>query len=213
MKSSTITGSDVTRILALTLGLSTLGITSTASAATELVVNGGFEAPVIATGTYSFLSTISGWTLDPSSLGTSFEVRNNFNTPYEGNQFIELNSDNTTSISQNLATTAGDVYELSFAFSPRPGYAQNIMRIYWDGALVDTLSASGVGNTDNAWKVYTYNLTATSSSTHLAFDDLLETNVLPGGSHLDAVSVQGVPEPSTLALLGLGMIGILKRRR
>jgi len=36
---------------------------------------------------------------------------------------------------------------------------------------------------------------------------LLETNALPGGSHLDAVSVLGVPEPSVAALLGLAMLG------
>jgi hypothetical protein len=202
-------------VAALASSLSILGIANTASAAVELVANGGFEQPIEPSGSYTFVTSIPDWTLAPSSLGNSFEVRDNFNTPYEGKQFIELNSNNTTSIFQDLTTVPGDTYQLSFAFSPRPGFAQNIMRVYWEGNLVDTLSASGVGNTDSAWQVHSYTLTATGGTTRLAFDDLLETNALPGGSHLDAVSVQSVPEPSAglMMLAGGGALLLTRRKR
>lgn len=209
-----MTASCSVRVLAavITLGSIILGTTSNTSAAVELITNGGFEQPIIFS-SFSQVSTVTGWTLDPTSLGTTFEVRHN-TSAYVGDQYIELNSGNTTSISQNLVTIPTADYTLSFAYSPRPGYEQNILRVYWNGSLLDTLSASGVGNADEVWTFATYNLTATSSTTHLAFDDLLETNALPGGMHLDAVSVQeAVPEPSIASILGVGLFGIWRRRR
>ncbi|MET3134382.1 hypothetical protein AAKU55_004678 [Oxalobacteraceae bacterium GrIS 1.11] len=196
-----------------------------ASAATNLVVNGSFELNRISS-PWAPVSQVTGWT--SSATGNSaFEIQrgalqgglHGFNPlAADGTQYLELNTDRFTAISQSVATTQGGLYSLTFSYSGRPdtaGHTPSKMNVYWGGTL-ETATAL-VGNTNGTWQTFTLNnLTASGPSTVLKF-----ASIGPGisptyGSYLDKVSViAAVPEPETYAmmLLGLGLLGFMARRK
>jgi hypothetical protein len=155
---------------------------------TELVTNGGFELPPIATG-FQIFGSVPGWTEDlPRHCG--LEIQNHVaGSPFVGKQFTELDSTCSTGIHQDLTTVRGERYRLTFEFSPRPGTgpADNILQIWWNGRLIDTEQADGIGLRDTAWRRFSFTVRATGSTTRLAFSDAGVSNGL--GTYLDAVSV------------------------
>jgi hypothetical protein len=181
--------------------------------AANLVENGDFESPNVGFGTFGTFPSIPGWNLAPSSLGSGIEIQNNVaGSPYSGQQFVELSSDNVTGIEQNISTVTGDTYQLQFAFSPRPGVNQeNITDVSWGGNQIATVEGNGASLSNTQWTVYDYTLKATSDITTLEFDDLREVqNSL--GSYIDDVSVTQVPESTPiLGILTLGAIGVASR--
>lgn len=110
-----------------------------------------------------------------------------------GNQYAELDADwngHTGSlngepalikISQTITTVPGKQYKLSFWHSPRPGTAagQNAMKVYWNGSLVATVDP-GAGGAGTVWTQYSYDVTATGTSTIVAFE---------GGGAADSLGV------------------------
>jgi hypothetical protein len=156
---------------------------------TELVANGGFEKPAIANPSWQNFSSIPGWTENaPGHCG--IEIQNHVaGSPFEGDQFTELDSNCSTGIHQDLDTERGDSYRLSLRFSARPGTgpADNILEVWWNGKLIDTEQADGTGHRDTVWKKLSYTVRATKTTTRLAFSDAGVSNSL--GTYIDAVSV------------------------
>ena len=204
--------------------LATLATAGTANAATELVVNGSFENNVIASA-WAPLSSMTGWTSSASG-NSAFEIQKGatqggqggFNpVAASGTQYLELNTDRLTSVSQAIATTAGGTYALSFAYSGRPdtpGGASSLMNVYWGSTLLTPTALAG--NTGGTWQSYSQNLTALGSATVLRFESIGPVSAPTYGSYLDNVSVMAaVPEPETYAmlLLGLGLLGFIARRK
>ncbi len=203
--------------LAAIVALSVVG-----SADADIVFNGSFEQTVVNNGgTWDIFPSIPGWQL---SRGPGIELQRGVSgwLAAEGAQYIELDSDidgpggplhgedASSAVYQDLATVAGQIYELTFAFSPRPGVADNALEIKWGGAPVDVLTADGSGRGNTAWQYHTYQLTAPSDSTRLEFGDLSVSDSL--GTFVDDVSVTVVPEPAGLALLTGGLVLGLRRR-
>jgi Protein of unknown function (DUF642)/PEP-CTERM motif len=209
---------------ALVLGVLPLSVAAKPVAAivpqstpTNIVTNGSFENPQLNKNTWGVFNSIEGWNRDGA--GSGIEVQNNAaGSAFDGNQLVELDSHGVSGIFQNLATVVGQKYKLEFAFSPRPGVADNILNVKWGGVLVDTLKASGVGLGNTMWKTFTYDLIATSTTTRLSFDNFGERSDSLG-TYLDKVSVsavQAVPEPgSMVGLLAFGAIsaGSLRKRK
>lgn len=187
-------------------------LAGSAQASTELINNGSFEAEVLASGTWATYPNLTGWTGGAHGI----ELRNNVaGTAYDGQNFVELDTSANSSMSQTVATVAGQQYSLSFAFSPREnlGIKSNGIKVYWDNALVGSYTAAG-GPNGNIWSTESLILTGKGNASLLTFKAFGSSDSL--GSSLDAVSLTAaVPEPETYAMLmaGLAMMGLVARRR
>lgn len=126
----------------------------------NLLKNGSFEIPAIGANNWKVSNTLESWSIDSSGI----EIRNNIEgEAFEGDQFVELDANKNTSISQTITTNADQNYELSFAYSPRksqPASTNNI-QAYWNGVLLDDITDTG-GSSHN-WKTYTYVVKGTGS--------------------------------------------------
>jgi hypothetical protein len=190
----------------LACAMAAMPMLSLAGVPTNLVVNGSFEVPVV--GGWTIFDSIVGWT---STNG--IEIRSNYGTAYDGQQFVELDTTQNSAMSQLLNTTAGMAYDLSFWYSPRINTGNtNDIQAFWNGVqLGSTLTGSNPDGVHH-WAQYTFSVIGHGQDT-LSFA-AAGANDSYGGS-LDAVSLSPVPEPETYAMLlaGLGLVGFIARRR
>lgn len=149
----------------------------------NLVVDGSFEVPDLAGAGSEQVTTDAlpgGW--ESSSPGP-YEVQSSgVGAPsYYGKQHLELDADTPGSIKQTLATEAGKRYALSFAYTPRPGCADNRIEVRWNGAVIASLDGKGVLNPKGAWSLKTYSVTATGPTADLEFIDRSKAGDKMGG--------------------------------
>jgi hypothetical protein len=172
------------------------------------LVNGGFEAPAVGTSAgwniYASGASGLGWTVEwadtyvgaPATPYLELHRGVNSWTPYEGFQYAELDTDwqgpgsaggeqASVTISQDLATCPGFDYTLTFYYSPRPGHSDNSLGVTVAGSSVGSYSGNGGSNTN--WTKVTYDFTATSDTTTLAFEETGTADSF--GMFLDDVSV------------------------
>jgi hypothetical protein len=167
--------------------------------AAELVQNGGFE-----TGNFS------NWTTTLASSGSLVGVSSASGVPsvqvHAGTYAAYFGATGTQddSISQTLATVAGQSYTFSFWLDHPFGRSTNDFSAFWDGgAPVLSLTNSLLF----PYTQYSFTETALTSSTVIRFSGLEN----PAYFYLDDVSVQGpqsVPEPISLFLFGAGLMGM-----
>jgi Protein of unknown function (DUF642) len=197
-----------------------------ASLAANLILDGGFETPDIGdvwyqTFTSPFPTPLDSW--NPSNVDIVSSLGAPGNAPaYQGVQYLDLVGTgpdgtelSTGTISQTFGTVVGETYTLSFAYANNPWSTSTASA----SVSVDGLSGSVTHDTsttaDLNWLIYTNTFVATSSSATLTFTETVGAN--NGGVLLDAVSVTGVPETSTWAMMlagfgGLGLLGYRARR-
>src|SRR5215831_8622502 len=171
------------------LFLATAGSTS----AQNLIINGDFE-----TGNFT------GWTVTPAPSGSDIFVDHGPGPDTTFGAFFGATGNAFDTISQTFATTPGASYTLTFFYQVTnlgmPIPAHNGFDVLWNGASI------GGGlfpqfDVNPGFGTFTFTETATGPSTTLAF----EGRNAPSFDFLDDVSVEAVPEPSTLALVLVGV--------
>ena len=197
-------------VVFLAIGLlSVIALNSSSVSATDedLILNGDFEnnddpffPDVPPNGWFVFPThALGGWTV-----ANTFPFSANFLPGLEiwdtlleyraanGTQYIELDGNDPTTILQRPATTQGNCYELSYAWSPRPGWEDNQIKVYVDGVEVAYHIGSGLDNSTTQWIWETIYFQARNSSTLIAFTEVGLDDQL--GMLLDAVSLKELKE-------------------
>jgi len=178
----------------------------------SIVVNGDFESPNIGPTSFQTFTTgstgITGWTVTQTSVDLVSNRTGISGYAFTGQQAVDLaGTPGPGGIFQDLATTVGTLYTLTFRESSNG--ASNNLVVRWGTGATPPIVLSTVTPPLGTWQFVSLNLLATTSTTRLEFDTL-PTNTTNAGPLLDTVTVDqaGIPEPSTLAILGLGGLGL-----
>jgi len=123
--------------------------------ATNLIVNGSFETAVVGDNSNQLFNAVMIWTADTGQIqikgaGYGGQYGN------EGTQFADLDADTgIDSFHQDIQTTNGQSYQLSFDAEGRSGYAATTqtVNVYWNGALIDSFDPSGTSYQTHAYSV------------------------------------------------------------
>jgi Ca2+-binding RTX toxin-like protein/carbon monoxide dehydrogenase subunit G len=134
--------------------------------ATNLIVNGSFETAVVGDNSNQLFNAVTGWTADTGQIQIKGD---GYGGQYadEGTQFADLDADTgIDSFHQDIQTTNGQSYQLSFDAEARSGYATTTQtaNVYWNGALIDSFDPSGT-----SYETHTYSVVGTGGLDRLTF--------------------------------------------
>ena len=193
-------------------------VAALAGAANAQVVNGSFEDISFgSTLTQSGLNTlISPWTAVSGGLIAVPNADASYGNTSYGSQYLASKGPGVISQAVNLSAGA---YELTFSVANyrsattvagNPvGYSLSNSSLASGSAATPfgagTVGFSGGANNQMDFITHTLNFTTTGGASTLQFN--MDTNVI------DNISITAVPEPSSTALLGLGALGLLIRRK
>jgi hypothetical protein len=161
-------------------------VTTPPAAGANLLVNGSFEASSVAAGRWEGFSSIPGWT---ALTGGTIELWNNLNNvnATDGSNFGEIDyMTGRDGFYQNVKTTAGQSYDLSFDTRSRPDWAglNPSIAISWNDQVVATVPSG------SDWQTHHFSVTGTGGQDRLTFREAAGSDPADGhGALYDNVSL------------------------
>jgi lysophospholipase L1-like esterase len=155
--------------------------------ATNLLVNGSFEQPVVPVGSSLNFDAVTGWT---AITGGKIEIWNAHKGVVASNgvNFLELDYFSARDgFSQTVQTIDGATYELSFdlrtRLPARPTTTQGV-EVVWNGIVIDTIAP-----TSAAWTTKIFNVVGTGDLDTLTIREVASQGTDGWGAMLDDFSL------------------------
>jgi hypothetical protein len=181
-------------------------VAAPAFAGPQLILNGTFAN-----------GSNADWTATQNSNGHSDTVEVNpssvYGLPeYNGNVYnMEVNANAIDTVQQVVTgLVVGQYYELSWGYGNRGSGGPQAVDVSFGGKLLVRDSYNGVTNPDT-WTANAFLIEATATTETLVFASLNEGGAPSYGNEIADVSL--IPEPGSMALLGLGLAGLTTLRR
>jgi hypothetical protein len=156
-----------------------------ASAASNLIADGSFEQPAVASGSFILFTTgqsFNGWKVVGASgnigiVSGSYVDRGIKFVAENGSQWLDLtgfSSNKATGVSRTVSTVVGRSYRLTFwvgnVDNPAAGYGStSTVNVSVNGTHKLTATNAIGSTTKQAWKMFSLAITATSARTTIAF--------------------------------------------
>jgi len=179
-----------------------------AAAFANLVTNGSFELPFDGGGFTYYSDGVSGGWGDGTGFGFELGAGGGEVLGIDGLQVMAVETSYAQGATQSLSIAAG-TYSLSYELGRSAAYVQKDsgnVSVYWDGTLVGSVSPAS-----DFMQSYSVDVTSLGGG-----DTLLIVGSGYGNgdaAFIDNVQLNAVPEPASMACLGLGAIAFVRRRR
>ena len=200
------------KFAALTIGLAVAAAGAAyAGPGPDLIQNGSFETNLYNGGATGYETvnaaddtTIANWTVTSGSV----DLINTYWQAADGSFSLDMSGNGPGAIAQSFSTVAGHGYDVTFDLAGNEDGGSTIKQLLvsaGDYSDVYSFNITGHSRTSMGWTEETFFFIADSSNTTLTFASLENS---PWGAALDNVVAQDIPEPATVAVFGVSLLGL-----